>query len=126
MSEGKHGLYAKIEKLDNQVFLHLKAVGKLTHEDYQKFTPSLESVLADTPSPRIRVLIDATEMEGWELRAAWDDLKIDLKHGREFDRIAIYGNKSWQKMIAKIGAWFTSGEVKYFEHYNDALAWAKE
>jgi SpoIIAA-like len=126
MSEGKHGLYAKIENLDNQVFLHLKAVGKLTHEDYLKITPLLESVLAEAPSSGIRMLIDATEMEGWKLRAAWDDFKIDLKHGREFGRVAVYGNKSWQKVVAKIGAWFTSGEVKFFERYDDALTWTVE
>ena len=62
-------------------------------------------------------------MEGWELRAAWDDFKIGLKHGNEFKRIAIYGNKNWQEITAKIGSWFISGEVKYFDDEGDALAW---
>jgi hypothetical protein len=38
-------------------------------------------------------------------------------------KIAIYGNKNWQEISAKIGAWFISGEVKYFESEDDALAW---
>ncbi len=45
------------------------------------------------------------------------------KHGSEFDKIAIYGNKNWQEITAKIGSWFMSGKVKYFENCDDALAW---
>ncbi len=75
--------------------------------------------------PNVKVLIDGTEMEGWELRAAWDDLKLGLKHGKEFEKIAIYGNKHWQEITAKIGVWFMSGEVKYFDDYESALNWLK-
>ena len=57
---------------------------------------------------------------------AWDDFKLGLKHGNEFEKIAIYGNKNWQEITAKIGAWFISGEVKYFESEDDALAWLNE
>ena len=65
-------------------------------------------------------------MEGWEARAAWDDFKLGIKHGKEFEKIAIYGNKSWQEIAAKVGSWFVTGEVKYFEHCDDALQWIGE
>jgi hypothetical protein len=71
-------------------------------------------------------MIDATELEGWELRAAWDDLKLGLKHGRAFKRIAVLGNRDWQKYVSKIGSWFTSGEIKYFEDKADALRWLED
>jgi len=29
-----------------------------------------------------------TELQGWELRAAWDDFKIGLKHGGDFEKVA--------------------------------------
>ena len=76
--------------------------------------------------PKVKVLIDGTELEGWEARAAWDDFKLGLKHGSEFDKIAIFGNKNWQQITARIGSWFISGEVRYFEHMDDALSWLQD
>ncbi len=73
--------------------------------------------------PIIKFIFDGTELEGWELRAAWDDFKSGLKHGSEFEKIAIYGNKRWQEIGAKVGSWFLSGEVKYFENPDESLRW---
>ncbi len=41
MSIKKHGLSIGIERVDNNFFLSLKAVGKLTHEDYETITPMI-------------------------------------------------------------------------------------
>lgn len=119
----KHGLSIGIERIDNEFFLSLKAVGTLTHSDYEVITPLIDSALAQVKHPKVNVLVDGTELEGWELRAAWDDFKLGLKHNNEFEKIAIYGNKNWQKITAKIGAWFLSGEIKYFDNLDDALIW---
>ena len=126
MSIVRHGLSIGIERSGSTFFLSLKAVGKLTHEDYETITPMIDSALNAVKEPQVKALIDGTEMEGWELRAAWDDFKLGLKHGNEFVKIAIYGNKNWQEITAKIGAWFISGEVKYFESEEAALVWLNE
>ena len=126
MNMMRHGLSIGIERIGNDFFLSLKAVGKLTHADYEIINPMIDSALVGIKSPRIKVLVDGSELEGWELRAAWDDFKLGLKHGGEFDKIAIFGNKKWQEYSAKIGSWFISGEVKYFEDLNEALSWIKE
>jgi hypothetical protein len=126
MSSIKHGLSIGIERVGEDFFLSLKAVGKLTHEDYEIITPLIDSALASVKEPKVDVLIDGTELEGWELRAAWDDLKLGLKHNNEFNKIAIYGNKNWQEIAAKVGTWFMSGEVKYFENLTNATTWLKK
>ena len=118
-----HGLSIGIERLDNDFFLSLKAVGKLTHKDYEIITPIIDAALKGVEKPQIKALFDGTELEGWELRAAWDDFKIGFKHGSEFEKIAIYGNKRWQELSARVGAWFTSGEIKYFEDRDEAINW---
>jgi len=123
MSNQRHGLSIGMERVKNTFFLSLKAVGTLSHEDYKTITPLIDSSLEAVKDPEVKVLIDGTEFEGWELRAAWDDFKIGLKHGNEFVKIAIYGNKQWQETAAKIGTWFISGEVRYFEDEKEALAW---
>jgi len=126
MYSTQHGLSIGIERFENDFFLSLKAIGKLTHEDYEIITPMIDSALAQVKDPKVNVLMDATELEGWELRAAWDDFKLGLKHNNEFRKIAIYGNKNWQKVSAKLGSWFMSGEIQYFDNLHDALNWIKQ
>ena len=126
MKVTRHGLAIGIERTGNDFFLSLKASGKLTHEDYNKINPMIDSAIQGVKEPKVKVFIDGSELEGWELRAAWDDFKLGLKHGSEFDKIAIFGNKKWQEYSAKIGSWFLSGEVKYFEDADTALTWLQE
>lgn len=125
MSIKKHGLSIGIERIENEIFLSLKAVGKLSHHDYETITPMIDAALAEVKHPKVKALIDGTELEGWEPRAVWDDFQIGLKHGNEFEKIAIYGNKDWQKFISKVGGWFISGEVKYFEDLESAYFWIR-
>lgn len=126
MTDTRHGLSIGIERVGQNFFLSLKAVGTLTHQDYQVITPMIDAALKEVSSPKVKAIFDVTEMQGWELRAAWDDFQLGLKHGSEFEKVALYGNKHWQEVIAKIGSWFISGKVKFFEDYQQAVAWLNE
>ena len=122
----RHGLSVGIERVENEFFFTMKIAGKLTHNDYEVMVPMLESALEGIKDPSIKALIDITELEGWELRAAWDDLKFGLKHGGEFSKIAVIGNKKWEEVMAKVASWFISGEVQYFEESGPAHEWLSE
>ena len=119
----RHGLSIGIERIANRFLLTLKASGKLTHEDYETITPMIDTALSMVKQPKVKAFVDITDFEGWELRAAWDDFKLGLSHGSEFEKIAVVGNKKWQEVGAKIGNWFVSGEVKYFEDMHEAMDW---
>lgn len=122
----RHGLSIGIDRVNNDFFLTLKATGKLTHQDYETISPMIDSALAELKQAKVKAFVDASELEGWELRAAWDDFKLGLKHGNHFVKIAIFGNKKWQALAAKVGRWFVSGEVEFFEDENAALQWLSE
>ncbi len=126
MKTRRHGFSIGIDRCEDEFFLSLKATGKLTHNDYLTITPMIDSALGEVKDPKVKALIDGTELEGWEPRAAWDDFKLGLKHGNEFVKIAIYGNKKWQERIAKVGSWFISGEVRFFEDHEEAVEWLLE
>ena len=126
MSYKRHGIIIGIKRIDDKIFLSLTAQGKLTHEDYEIITPMIDSALAEVKDPKVKVLFDGTKLEGWEARAAWDDFKIGLKHGNEFEKIAIFGNKKWQEFFAKVGSWFVAGKIEYFENEADAISWLNE
>ncbi len=123
MERPRHGISIGIERSEDLFFLSIRAYGRLTHGDYQRITPVIESALEGVEEPQIDVFLDAAEMEGWELRAAWDDLKLGLKHGGEFRRVAIYGHEQWQEILARLGNWFLSGEVRFFRKAGEALGW---
>ena len=55
------------------------------------------------PRAKIRAYVDITELEGWELQAAWDDFKLGLKHNKEFCRVAVLGNKKVAKSSQQSG-----------------------
>ncbi len=123
MSIRRHGLTIGIERVETRLLVSFKAYGKLTHLDYQAITPMIESAFAEVHHPQVRVLFDARELEGWDLRAAWDDLKLGLKHGQEFEKLAILGQQPWLEWAAKVGKWFMAGEIDIFEDEQAALTW---
>ena len=125
MSSVNHGLSIGIESVGSDIFVSLKAQGKLSHQDYETIGPMIDSALAAVAEPKVKMLFDGSELDGWELGAAWDDFKLGLKHGNEFVKVALYGNKRWEEMAAKVGNWFVSGEVKFFDDYDQALSWLK-
>ena len=75
----------------------------------------IDSALEGIKHPIVDVYIDASELEGWEIKAAWDDMKLGIKHKNDFRNIAIFGHKKWYEYAAKVGSWFISGEAKFFE-----------
>ncbi len=123
MSYTEHGISFGINRINEKFYMNMRIIGKLTHADYKIMIPMLENAIKDVKEPKIDALIDMTEFEGWELRAAWDDLKLGVKHNREFSKIALLGNKKWEKIAAKVSNWFTSGEIKFFEDKQKAFAW---
>lgn len=120
-----NGLLFGVERINDNLFLKLKAIGTLTHEDYEKINPMLDLALTGIKDPKIDVLVDISELEGWDLEAAWDDLKLGLKYGNSFNKIAIYGEKSWVKFASKISSWFIDGQIKEFKSLEEAIKWIK-
>jgi hypothetical protein len=122
----EHGITVGISRLGNDFLMKMKVVGKLKHSDYDIIVPMLESAITGISEPKIKVLVDITEFDGYELRAVWDDLKFGLKYNSEFTKIAVVGNKRWEEYGVRISNWFMSGDLKYFENMSEAFLWLSE
>ncbi|WOT06944.1 STAS/SEC14 domain-containing protein [Shewanella sp. DAU334] len=125
MSEIGHGISVGIERFDNHFYLSLVAKGTLTHDDYVYMVPIIESALNGVEHAKIDVLADLTQLYGWELRAAWDDLKLGLTHGRAFNKVAIVGESNLLQFLTKIADWFTPYQTQIFDSTKEARQWLK-
>ncbi len=123
MATTRHGISIGIERINDHLYMTFKAFGILTHDDYEVMVPMIESALKGIDEPAIDALIDLSEMEGWQARAAWDDFKLGMKHRRDFKRIAVIGNNKWEELFSRVGGWFISGELQYFEDEREACEW---
>jgi len=103
-----------------------KLSGKLHDEDYKKFVPEVEALLG--AEGKVRLFAQFEDFHGWDLHAAWDDIKFGAKHYGDLDRIAMVGDRKWEKWMAQVCNPFTKAKVRYFEasQIDEAWAWLRE
>ncbi len=100
------------EELSGKVLL-VRIGDSLTKEDYERFVPEVKRLIAD--HGKIRVLFDMQEFRGWNAGALWEDIKFNLSHFNDIERLAMVGEKKWQKGMAGFCKPFTTAEIRYFE-----------
>jgi hypothetical protein len=101
--------------------LEVRVSGKLTHDDYQHFVPAFERLVQQ--HGKIRVLFVMTDFHGWEAGALWDDIKFDLKHFSDIEKLAMVGEKMWEKGMSVFCRPFTSATIRFFDDIEQARAW---
>ena len=104
--------------------LHINVSGRLTTDDYKNFIPRFEQLIR--PRGRQSILFEMVEFEGWDAGALWMDIRTDLKHYSDFDRIALVGEHTWEKWMAQLYRPFTSAKTRYFDRseMHAARQWA--
>ena len=90
-----------------------KMSGKLHDEDYKKFVPVVDAELAK--EGKVNVLAVFHDFHGWDLRALWDDIKFSATHCTKIKRIALVGDKAWEKWMATVCKPFTLAAIRYFD-----------
>jgi hypothetical protein len=105
--------------------LELQTTGKLTHDDYQRFASKFESLFKE--HGKLSVLFEMVDFHGWEGAALWDDVKFDVKHFSDIERLAMVGDKKWEKGMSVFCRPFTTAKVRYFDttELNQARAWVQ-
>jgi len=48
----------------------------------------------------------------------WEDMKFDIKHWKDIEKLAIIGESKWEAGMAAFCKPFTSAKIKYFEQSN--------
>src|SRR5580765_2962465 len=103
----------KIDQPARSNTLEIQISGKLAHADYQQFVPVFERILKE--KGKLRVLFEMIDFHGWDGSAVWDDIKFDVKHFSDLEKVAMVGDKKWEKGMSFFCKPFTAAKVRYFD-----------
>lgn len=106
--------------------IEIQVSGKLVKGDYDAFVPEFERLVKRFG--KINVLFEMVDFHGWTAAALWEDLKFDLKHFKDIERLAMVGDKKWEKGMSVFCKPFTSATIRYFDQTerDQALLWLGE
>jgi hypothetical protein len=108
---------------DDAGIVTIQAAGRLTKADYDRFVPEFERIARARGT--LRLLVELDDFRGWDLPALWQELKFDVAHHKDMGRVAIVGDKAWQKWGTLLSKPFFRARTRYFERGQaaDARAW---
>jgi hypothetical protein len=77
------------------------------------------------------MLLELIDFHGWTVGAAWEDTKFGFRHFNDIRRLAIVGDKDWEKGMAFFCKAFTTAKVRYFDANKEgqreaAKSWVEE
>jgi len=110
----------KLNEENGGKVLEVHVSGKLVKADYEHFVPEFERLIRQ--HGKLSVLFDMTGFHGWEAAAMWEDTKFAIKHFADIDRLAVVGEKRWQRGMTTFCKPFTKATVRYFDHVDGAAA----
>jgi SpoIIAA-like len=122
-NERKMSMSIKLKEENDGKVLEAQISGKLVHGDYESLSPEFEKLVKE--HGKISVLFEMVDFHGWETAALWDDIKFDVKHFDHIERLAMVGDRKWEKGMSKFCGAFTTASIRYFDRSekNEARQW---
>lgn len=102
-------------------------IGKLEPSAYENMDAKIDDAFSQTQCPRL--LLDLREFDGWSgLSALSQHLSLIREHRRKPERIAIVGDKTWQRLAEKVMSHFVNAKAHFFEKddYEGARTWVAQ
>lgn len=75
----------------------LKVAESLTNDDRSLALEKIARVVQEYG--RISVLVDATELERWEVGLSLDDADFEVQNDAKLTKIAFVGDRKWQDLV---------------------------
>ena len=98
-----------------------KFSGEITDNEYKGFVAEVENSVS--VEGKIQLLMVVDYPQDFDLKAAWDDLVFWIKHINNIERLAIVGQREWEKWLELLEKPFIHTEVKYYKTSNIENAW---
>jgi len=103
----------------------VELTGKLHKVDFHHFLPVVQKAVGR--HGKIRMLVQMHDFHGLDAGALWEEVKFDVKHFNDIERLAMVGETTWEKWMAMFCKPFTTAKIRYFpvEQAADARAWVE-
>ena len=113
-----------VTEADNGV-IEVAVTGRLSRGDYDTFVPVLEQQMRHG---KVKILFSMHDFTGWDMGALWEDLKFDIKHFGDIERLAMVGEKKWEEGMAWFCKPFTTAKIAYFDQgqIDTARGWLRD
>lgn len=100
----------------------IRARGQLTGDDLDELSAYLDRQIEEHGT--ISMLFEMDDFEGWEADAFFKDLKFDITHNADVERVAMVGDEAWEQWMARLMEIFAHAEVQFYNRTHLAEAWA--
>ena len=101
--------------------LKIIAPEKLNADDFLKLAPQVEAIMKQ--SGQIRLLIDASRLDGWEnIKALEKHVTFVKAHQQKVERIAIIVRYDWQRWLVGAVKVLLHPEVRVFDKGDESEA----
>ncbi len=116
----------QIKEEDGGKLVVVQVTGKLVKADYEHCVPEFDRLIRQ--HGKLRLLFELSGFRGWEGGALWDEIKLDIKHFADIERLAVVGDKKWEQEMVNFYRPFTSATIRYFDQHNatEARKWLLE
>lgn len=99
----------------------LAVLGEFTLDDFTEFEEYL--IANDLFDGTHDLLFDLSQMAGFTIDAAVEEIKFTRLHGGDFRRIAIVTDSQWLAWSAWIERLFVGADLRVFASLDEANAW---
>ncbi|MBS3936099.1 MAG: STAS/SEC14 domain-containing protein [Sulfuritalea sp.] len=104
--------------------VNLVVMGEFTLADFTEFEEYL--IANELFDGTHDLLFDLTEMAGFTVDLAWEEIKFSRLHGGDFRRVAVVTDSQWVAWSAWLEKSFFRAEMRVFEDAGEAQAWLAE
>lgn len=116
----------QITSNDDSNIVYTTSSGSLEKTDYDKLLPLVEDKIEQFG--KVRLFFEMKDFSGWKPEAFVSDLKFDIKHAKDFEKVAMVGDKRWQEVVTAMMKPFTPAAVRFFglNEREMAKAWVEQ
>jgi hypothetical protein len=104
----------------NPSFIGVRATGRLSWSDYDRFVPAFEAEYFRRGGPPL--LLDVRGWRGWTIGGFVRDLFFNLSNRNSFSRIAVVGDRPWHKWLTVAAKPIFTAPMRYFDAARDTEA----
>lgn len=107
---------------EDRELLKVHVMAEFTVSDFKELEDAVTGELKLTP--KIKLLLDLTQMSGFTIDMAWEDIKFTREHAHDFQRIAIVSGDQWTTWVSWLNSVFTDAQMQIFADEAEASTWA--